>query len=135
MSHHASTRFFYFLQYKIIEIFFDFTFRHKFAFHDAFIISSQRELLIFIFCWYNLFVSFWSVSMILFENQRSLEFESNDFVMNIGGILRFHMLDFRISFIRSKIQVYWILGSIPSGPRSKYDDQSSFHTKIFLWLF
>ena len=120
MSHHASTRLFYFLQYKSWKYSFDFTFRHKFAFHDAFIISSQRELLIFIFCWYNLFVSFWSVAMILVENHRSLEFESNDFVMNIGGILRFHMLDFRISTIRI---------------RSKYDDQSSFHTKIFLWLF
>ena len=73
--------------------------------------------------------------MILVENHRSLEFESNDFVMNIGGILRFHMLDSMISSIRSKIQVCWILGSVPSGPRSKYDDQSSFHTKIFLWLF
>ena len=115
MSHHASTRLFYFLQYKSWKYSFDFTFRHKFAFHDAFIISSQRELLIFIFCWYNLFVSFWSVAMILVENHRSLEFESNDFVMNIGGILRFHMLNSMISSIRSKIQVCWILGSALSG--------------------
>ena len=59
--------------------------------------------------------------MILVENHRSLEFESNDFVMNIGGILRFHMLDSRISSI--------II-------RPKCDDHSSFHTKIFgiLWI-
>ena len=33
------------------------------------------------------------------ENHRILGFESNDFIMNIGGILRFHMLDSRISSI------------------------------------
>ena len=51
------------------------------------------------------------------ENHRILGFESNDFIMNIGGILRFHMLDSRISSIRI---------------RPKYDDHSLFHTKIFL---